>query len=77
VVAGGRTKFVSNVIVSSDGECVWSGPASFTAECTIDIKKWPFDTQQCYFDFSSFSYDKNQLQLKLLNNEVQGKLAIQ
>ncbi|KAK3755630.1 hypothetical protein QZH41_017619, partial [Actinostola sp. cb2023] len=66
-IAGGSSKFVSNVIVNDHGENFWSGPATFTATCDIDIEHWPFDDQKCDFEFGSFSYDSEQLTLITFN----------
>ena len=45
-------------MVMHDGRVIWRPPASFKVSCTIDIKYFPFDQQECYFEFGSWTYNK-------------------
>ncbi|PFX17740.1 Acetylcholine receptor subunit alpha-L1 [Stylophora pistillata] len=68
-LAGGRTKFVTEVSVDNDGNCVWSGPATFKANCDLQIISWPFDNQTCELGFGSYTYGENRLDIKLFEDK--------
>lgn len=74
-LAGGLSKFVTDVAVNSDGKCVWSGPATFKVNCKLAIRKWPFDNQTCELAFGSFTYGKNLLKIKLFRDKKGGDFA--
>ncbi|EDO47639.1 predicted protein [Nematostella vectensis] len=57
--SGGRTKFLTNIVVEDTGKCVWSGPVTFTFTCSMALSRWPFDDQNCTMKFGSLSYGKN------------------
>ncbi|PFX20585.1 Neuronal acetylcholine receptor subunit alpha-7 [Stylophora pistillata] len=64
-LAGGSTKFVTEISVDSGGYCVWSGPATFKANCDLQIVSWPFDNQTCELAFGSYTYGDDRLKIKL------------
>ncbi|KAL9967041.1 hypothetical protein ACROYT_G025198 [Oculina patagonica] len=64
-LAGGLSKFVTDVAVTNNGRCVWSGPATFKVNCKMQISDWPFDEQKCELAFGSFTYGKNLLKIRL------------
>ena len=68
-LAGGPSKFVTDISVNDKGKCVWSGPATFKVNCRMKIESWPFDEQKCALAFGSFSYGKNLLILKLFKDK--------
>lgn len=63
-LAGGPGKFVTDVAVKHDGLNTWSGPATFKANCDMQVDKWPFDEQNCSLAFGSFTYGENLLRIK-------------
>lgn len=65
-LAGGTEKFKTAVVVDSKGVCTWRSPATFKSDCEISVRYWPFDTQKCKLFFASYTYDNEQLSLKLL-----------
>ncbi|XP_078376550.1 neuronal acetylcholine receptor subunit alpha-3-like isoform X2 [Oculina patagonica] len=67
-LAGGPSKFVTDVAVNHKGNCVWSGPATFKVNCRMEIKDWPFDEQKCELAFGSYTYGKNLLKIKLFRD---------
>lgn len=67
-LAGGRTKFATEISVENTGHCVWSGPATFKASCEMAINQWPFDTQTCELGFGSFTYGISQMNIKLFQD---------
>lgn len=68
-MAGGLSKFVTDVAVDSEGKCVWSGPATFKVNCKMEIHEWPFDNQTCELAFGSYSYGKNLLKVILFKDK--------
>lgn len=71
-LAGGRTKFVTEISVDNEGNCVWSGPATFKANCDLVINEWPLDSQSCELGFGSFSYGIDKMNLKLFKDTKGG-----
>ncbi|XP_022803048.1 neuronal acetylcholine receptor subunit alpha-7-like [Stylophora pistillata] len=70
-LAGGISKFVTDVGVDSKGRCVWSGPATFKVNCEMEIDDWPFDQQMCQLAFGSYTYGKNLLKIRLFKDNKQ------
>ena len=64
------TTYKTNVVVSSDGTCVYIPPGIFKSMCQIDITWFPFDDQTCNFKFSSWTYDSSELNLTLNGDGV-------
>lgn len=57
--------FPTNVVVSSDGKCLWVPPGLFLSTCKIDITWFPFDDQKCDLKFGSWTYDGSAIDLQL------------
>lgn len=68
-LAGGPSKFVTDVVVGDRGMCRWGGPATFKVNCKMRIDQWPFDEQQCELAFGSYTFGKNLLTLKLFKDK--------
>ena len=68
-LAGGPSKFVTDVVVDDRGMCRWGGPATFKVNCKMKIDQWPFDEQQCKLGFGSYTFGKNLLKLKLFKDK--------
>lgn len=51
--------------MDNKGNCVWSGPATFKANCDLQIISWPFDNQTCELGFGSYTYGDDRLNIKL------------
>lgn len=45
------------VVLHYSGKNVWLSPVTFKSKCRIDIKYFPFDTQNCKMKFGSWTYD--------------------
>ena len=43
--------------VNQDGVVKWNPPAIFKSSCEIDVEYFPFDEQECYLKFGSWSFD--------------------
>jgi nicotinic acetylcholine receptor len=48
--------YQTNVVVSSDGSCLYVPPGLFKSTCKIDITWFPFDDQKCELKFGSWTY---------------------
>jgi hypothetical protein len=42
--------------IHSNGKTEWLYPAEISSICQIDIKNFPFDTQQCKLKFGCWAY---------------------
>lgn len=49
--------YATNVVVNSNGSCVFIPPGIFKSTCKIDITWFPFDDQKCDMKFGSWTYD--------------------
>ncbi|XP_046581855.1 neuronal acetylcholine receptor subunit alpha-7-like [Haliotis rubra] len=60
----------SNVIVNNEGNVTWLSMVIFKSSCSINVRYFPFDEQNCSLLFSSWTYDG--LQLDLVMNSPHG-----
>ena len=67
--------FPANVVVSSDGHCLWVPPGLFLSTCKIDITWFPFDDQRCKMKFGSWTYDGSSIDLQLKPGEKGGDIS--
>lgn len=58
----------SRAIVKNDGEIIWSRPGIITSTCSFDLTHFPYDRQNCYMKFGSWSYDGNQIDLSVYDS---------
>ena len=65
---GGKTKFNAYMIFT--GDIIYSPGDVFEAKCPVDISKFPFDEQQCTFDFLAWSMPKYMLRLSSLKDQA-------
>eukprot|EP00058_Branchiostoma_floridae_P009115 XP_002594603.1 hypothetical protein BRAFLDRAFT_121739 [Branchiostoma floridae] len=63
----------SNVIVYNTGDCYWLPPAIFQSSCSIDVRQFPFDRQNCSMKFGSWTYTSDEVNLVISDY---GKTAI-
>ncbi|XP_004478328.2 neuronal acetylcholine receptor subunit beta-3 [Dasypus novemcinctus] len=61
---------MTKVIVRYNGTVIWTPPASYKSSCTIDVKFFPFDRQNCSMKFGSWTYDGSMVDLILINEQV-------
>lgn len=62
----------TNIVVKSNGSCLYVPPGIFKSTCKIDITWFPFDDQHCEMKFGSWTYDGNQVRNYVV---VDGKLS--
>nr|AFY08299.1 nicotinic acetylcholine receptor alpha subunit 38 [Oesophagostomum dentatum] len=55
------------------GQITWEPPAIFKSMCQIDVRWFPFDEQQCFMKFGSWTYSESLLNLELLDENVRYK----
>ncbi|KAF5282474.1 hypothetical protein FQR65_LT14282 [Abscondita terminalis] len=62
----GNDQFVS---ISPEGEIIYSYRMTATIYCWMDLKKFPFDAQECHLEFRSWTYNASKLILNWDNME--------
>lgn len=56
-----EVSFKSKVILMHTGEVQWVPPAIYKSSCRIDVKYFPFDSQQCEMRFASWTYNAREV----------------
>ncbi|XP_069114291.1 neuronal acetylcholine receptor subunit alpha-10-like [Argopecten irradians] len=59
----------SNIIVTNDGNITWLSMVIFKSSCSINVRYFPFDEQNCSMQFASWTYDGFQVNLVLVTHE--------
>ncbi|XP_060531973.1 acetylcholine receptor subunit alpha-type acr-16-like [Cylas formicarius] len=65
----------THCIVYDNGEVLWVPPVQFSVLCNLNLKYWPFDTQECKMKFGSWTYNGDQIDIDLMNNKTEVELA--
>jgi len=60
----------SNVLVTSDGNVLWSRPGMIKATCRFDLTHFPYDQQNCYLKLGSWSYTGYHLIIQKYNPTI-------
>ncbi|KAL3227799.1 hypothetical protein MRX96_003758 [Rhipicephalus microplus] len=55
---------MTKAIIHEDGRVVWNPPAIYKSFCQIDVQYFPFDKQDCFMKFGSWTYDGFQVDLE-------------
>lgn len=63
-----------NMVVSSDGSVEQLPPGIFVSSCSIDIRWFPFDTQNCPLKFGSWTYDGTKIDLRIQGGVTSGSI---
>ncbi|TWW71346.1 Acetylcholine receptor subunit delta [Takifugu flavidus] len=61
--------YYCNVLVDSTGLCFWLPPAIFRSSCSISVKYFPFNWQNCTLKFTSIMYNAKEIRF-LLKEEI-------
>ncbi|XP_060553777.1 neuronal acetylcholine receptor subunit alpha-2-like [Ruditapes philippinarum] len=70
-ILGDNSDFASSpVYVASTGDVVWMAPASFVAQCTVNIKYYPFDSQSCKLVVSSWLFLEFMIDLGAMSRTI-------
>ncbi|CAF4634926.1 unnamed protein product, partial [Didymodactylos carnosus] len=59
----------TNVMVNSEGMVEWLSTGIFRSSCSVDVRYFPFDEQNCTLKFASWSYDSARLDLMQKSNQ--------
>src|ERR1700761_7821896 len=54
----------TDIIISSNGECLWSPYYIETTYCSLDIQWYPFDVQTCRLRYGPWANTKSKVYLK-------------
>ena len=60
----------THAVAYNDGSVLWSRPGLIKSTCSFDLNLFPYDTQNCYLKFGSWSYDGSDLHLKVANPDI-------
>lgn len=62
----------SNVMfkVLRDGVVEWKLPRIFTTFCNVDVTYYPFDTQNCVIEITSWAYTVDEISLRATRESV-------
>uniref|UniRef100_A0A0K0EVU7 Neuronal acetylcholine receptor subunit alpha-10-like n=1 Tax=Strongyloides venezuelensis TaxID=75913 RepID=A0A0K0EVU7_STRVS len=58
----------TNLIVNYQGNVTWISAGIFKSSCPLDVRYYPFDSQNCYLKFASWAYDGTKIDILLNNN---------
>ena len=56
-----EVSFKSKIVLMHTGEVNWVPPAIYKSSCRIDVKYFPFDTQECEMRFASWTYNAREV----------------
>ena len=68
VITDIRSEREFRAIISSNGDVNYNYPVISESRCTVNVRRFPFDTQICDFTFGSWSYDGLELDIKPRSN---------
>ncbi|OWA51487.1 Acetylcholine receptor subunit alpha-L1 [Hypsibius exemplaris] len=57
----------SRAMLHHDGKVYWPPPTKMRSTCKVDVRYFPFDTQECLLKFGSGSYDGLQMNVLMMN----------
>ncbi|VDD95814.1 unnamed protein product [Enterobius vermicularis] len=60
--------YMTDVVADYNGLMKWKLPGIFKLTCTVNIVWFPFDEQQCFMKFGSWTYDGSKLNLTEAEN---------
>nr|ACT35385.1 nicotinic acetylcholine receptor beta 1 subunit [Pardosa pseudoannulata] len=60
-----EVRYESNVLIYPGGGVMWVPPAIYQSSCRIDVTYFPFDQQTCIMKFGSWTFNGDQVSLKL------------
>ena len=64
------------VKINYKGQVHWTPIATFTSECQLNVKYFPFDVQMCMMKFGCWTNDVNKVHIYIPKNEINTKVYI-
>jgi len=58
---------MTKAVLHHSGKVVWNPPAIYKSSCEIDVEFFPFDEQNCFMKFGSWTYDGYMVDLRHIN----------
>ena len=55
---------LTKATVQYDGKIIWEPPVIYKSYCPIDVEYFPFDMQECFMKFGSWTYDGHEVDLQ-------------
>ena len=65
-----KYRFAIPLKVRYDGLVGWLQPAAMTTTCTMDVSKFPFDTQSCQVVIGSWQYNSHEVDIHCGSEEL-------
>ncbi|CAI2352164.1 unnamed protein product [Caenorhabditis sp. 36 PRJEB53466] len=62
------SRFASNLLVYPNGLVNWMPPGLYRLSCKIQVVWFPFDVQECFLKFGSWTFDGTKLNLEIDEN---------
>ena len=62
---------INSVVAYPNGHIFYDKPILYSFSCMLDLKEFPYDTQQCEMTFGSWKFDGPSLDIRLIDNPVQ------
>ena len=56
--------------ITRDGVVEWKLPRIFTTFCNVDVTYYPFDTQKCVVEITSWAYSQDEISLNVTRDSV-------
>ncbi|XP_022310262.2 neuronal acetylcholine receptor subunit alpha-10-like [Crassostrea virginica] len=72
-VGTAQSSVSTNVIVSANGNVTWLSMWIFKSSCSMDVRYFPFDVQNCSMNFASWTFDAYRVDIR--NNAHDGDLS--
>ena len=72
-VGTAQSSVSTNVIVSANGNVTWLSMWIFKSSCSMDVRYFPFDVQNCSMNFASWTFDAYRVNIR--NNARDGDLS--
>ena len=71
-VAGSSVEYYGDThcVIYEDGTVHWTPPTQFLALCDLDLRLWPFDTQNCHLRLGSWVYFGDQIDLQFFDSST-------
>jgi len=62
-------------VIDNNGTVMWIPPSIYKSSCTIDVRYFPFDEQECKMIFGSWTFSASQVKLNLYGGVMKCDLS--